>query len=226
MHLISKRVATLANYQLYSQARCVTAQHLLPVPARTVLFRTSQHLVQPLHTSTRLTMATNGGASSVKLFKSHQYLPEDVRKQSIAALQPRLADAIDLRYQVKTAHWNVKGPSFIALHELFDKISEEADEYIDHIAERIQKLGGVSEGTIKIAAQRSSLSEYPVSISNGKEHVEALSSALAQFGKLIRDTSKKIEENGDGGSVDVLNEIADDVDKWIWFVEAHNQTSS
>jgi len=163
---------------------------------------------------------------TTKIYKSHQYLPDEIKKRSIDALQPRLADAIDLKLQLKTAHWNVKGPSFIALHELFDKIAEEADEYVDRIAERIQQLGGISEGTLKVASTRTSLSEYPLNISRGSDHVDALSKALSQFGRLIRDTSSHIESYGDTGSMDVLDGIGDDVDKWLWFVESHNQADT
>src|SRR2546425_6460404 len=51
-------------------------------------------------------------------------LPENVRSQVSDLLNNRLAEAIDLQTQAKQAHWNVKGPQFIALHKLFDEINE------------------------------------------------------------------------------------------------------
>src|SRR5438093_12018199 len=113
-------------------------------------------------------------------------LPEKVRTQVVGLLQERLADCIDLVMQAKQAHWNVKGPSFIALHELFDKVYEHAQDYADLIAERIVQFGGIAEGTVRVAAKRSRLQEYPLTIANGKEHVEALSHALAYFGGAAR----------------------------------------
>src|SRR5437899_4329851 len=96
-------------------------------------------------------------------------LPESARAQVIDLLNARLADAIDLQTQMKQAHWNVKGPNFIGLHELFDKINEEVEDYVDELAERAVQLGGVAVGTARSAAQRSQLKEYPLQIANGRD---------------------------------------------------------
>src|SRR4051812_44250947 len=81
---------------------------------------------------------------SLAMFKTKNDLSEEVRVKVIGLLNDRLADAIDLQTQTKQAHWNVKGPNFIALHQLFDKISEDAGENVDEIAERVVQLGGVA----------------------------------------------------------------------------------
>jgi starvation-inducible DNA-binding protein len=120
------------------------------------------------------------------MYKTKNDLPEAKRSQLAELLNKRLADAIDLQTQCKQAHWNVKGANFIALHELFDKVNEDVENYVDELAERIVQLGGTAEGTIKGVAQRSTLPVYPANIANGKEHVEALSTALASFAKLVR----------------------------------------
>src|SRR5437899_2769284 len=109
------------------------------------------------------------------MHKTKNDLPEKVRIQIVALLQERLAEALDLVTQAKQAHWNVKGPSFIALHQLFDQVYEHAGEHVDLIAERIVQLGGTAEGTLRAAARRSHLPEYPLSIARGEEHVAALS---------------------------------------------------
>lgn len=106
----------------------------------------------------------------------------------------------------------------LLISPISDKIAEESDEYVDNIAERINQLGGVSEGTLRVCASRTQLKEYPLNISKGTDHAEALSSVMGEFGKLVRDGSAKIDETGDKGSADVLDEVADDLDKWIWFV--------
>jgi starvation-inducible DNA-binding protein len=154
------------------------------------------------------------------MFKTKNDLPECVRSKAIELLNARLADAIDLQTQIKQAHWNVKGPNFIALHELFDKINEEVEDYVDDLAERAVQLGGVAEGTARMAAKRSSLSEYPANTLDGRGHVEALSSALAAFGKSVR---KAIDDSDDLDTVDLFTEISRGIDKWLWFVEAHLQ---
>jgi len=86
-------------------------------------------------------------------------LPEHVRGQVVDLLNQRLADAIDLAAQAKQAHWNVKGPQFIALHKLFDEIHDAVDEYVDLLAERVVQLGGIAEGTLQTVADRSELPE-------------------------------------------------------------------
>src|SRR5262252_7045247 len=120
------------------------------------------------------------------MFKTKNDLPETTRVKSIELLNARLADCIDLQTQTKQAHWNVKGPHFIALHELFDKINEDVEDYIDLIAERAVQLGGRADGTARMVVKRSSLAEYNESGSSGHAHAEALVSALASFGKLAR----------------------------------------
>src|SRR6516225_3327054 len=116
------------------------------------------------------------------MFKTKNDLPEGTRAKAVELLNARLADCTDLQTQTKQAHWNVKGPQFIALHELFDKVNEDVEDYVDEIAERVVQLGGVAEGTTRMAAKRSSLAEYPAIAVDGRSHVEALSSALAAFG--------------------------------------------
>jgi starvation-inducible DNA-binding protein len=157
------------------------------------------------------------------MFKTKNDLSETIRGKVIELLNARLADAIDLQTQTKQAHWNVKGPNFIALHELFDKVNEEVEDYVDEIAERVVQLGGVAEGTARIAAKRSSLSEYPANTVDGRSHVEALSSALAAFGKAARKGIDQADELGDMDTADIFTEISRGVDKWLWFVEAHLQ---
>ena len=150
-------------------------------------------------------------------------LPETIRSRIAELLNGRLADAIDLQSQMKQAHWNVKGPNFIALHELFDKINEAVEDYVDDLAERVVALGGVAVGTVRSVAQRSQQKEYPLQIASGREHVEAVASALATFGKAARAAIDASDELRDRDTADLFTEISRGVDKWLWFVEAHAQ---
>jgi starvation-inducible DNA-binding protein len=157
------------------------------------------------------------------MYPTKNDLPEATRNKAVELCNARLADAIDLQTQCKQAHWNVKGPTFIALHELFDKVNEDAEEYVDLIAERVVQLGGVAEGTARSVAKRSSLSEYAPKGSGGRDHVEALSSALAGFGKLARGAINQAYDVGDADTADIFTEISRGTDKWLWFVESHLQ---
>jgi starvation-inducible DNA-binding protein len=157
-----------------------------------------------------------------RLFATKNDLPEEARARIADLLNMRLADCIDLQTQCKQAHWNVKGPSFIALHKLFDDINEDVEEYVDLLAERVVQLGGVAQGTARTVASRSRLEEYPDLI-KGQEHVDALSSALATFGHAARTAILEADELGDPATADILTEITRGIDKWLWFVEAHEQ---
>lgn len=145
------------------------------------------------------------------------------REQIIKILNARLADAIDLKSQAKQAHWNVKGMSFIALHELFDQVSTEVETHIDDIAERVTSLGGTALGTVRVAAQNSTLSEYPLEITDGAAHVDALSTALADFGKKVRQNIDETDALSDADTADLFTGVSRSIDKLLWFVEAHLQ---
>jgi len=138
-------------------------------------------------------------------------------------LNQRLADAVDLESQVKQAHWNVKGPHFIGLHKLFDEIYESVGEYVDLLAERVVQLGGIAEGTARVAAARSRLEEYPLDIADGTTHVQALSKALATFGHEVRTAIDEADDLDDADTADLFTEVSRGIDKWLWMVEAHLQ---
>ena len=173
--------------------------------------------------TTRAPSRKLAGPSTDIVVHTKNDLPEESRAKAITLLNARLADAIDLQSQCKQAHWNVKGPHFIALHKLFDDVYTAAGEYVDLIAERIVQLGGVAEGTVRVAADRSTLTDYPSHLRSGDEHVAALSDALATFGHGVRMGVSETEELEDPGTVDILTEILRGTDEWLWFVEAHQQ---
>ena len=157
------------------------------------------------------------------MFKTKNDLPEATRVQAVELLNARLADCIDLQTQTKQAHWNVKGPEFIALHKLFDEINEDVEDYVDLIAERAVQLGGAVEGTARAVAAKSALPEYPLTISAGRDHVAALANALATFSKSTRQAISQVDEFGDANTADVFTEVSRGIDKWLWMVEAHLQ---
>jgi len=131
---------------------------------------------------------------------------------------------VRLGLQAKQAHWNVKGPNFIALHKLFDDVAEEIEEYIDTVAERVVALGGTAEGTLGVVGKRTKLPAYPANTSNGRDHVEAFSTALATVGKGVRASIDRAAELGDADTSDLFTGISRGIDKSLWFVEAHAQT--
>ncbi len=148
-------------------------------------------------------------------------IPSKSRAKVCELLQDRLSDTVDLHWQVKQAHWTVRGPSFIALHELFDQIAGETLVYADDVAERIQALGGHAVGLISHAAKASSLKAYPAVAQDQDKHVEAVAAALARYGELVRKAIDQCADLKDQGSADLFTGISRGVDKSLWFVEAH-----
>lgn len=151
-------------------------------------------------------------------------LTAQVCAAAVESLNQRLADAIDLQLQAKHAHWNVKGPSFFALHQLFEKIAVEVAGHADLIAERAVQLGGVAEGAVQAVVQRSELSPYPLRIDAGVDHVRALARALAALAAKMRGSIAEAEQAVDPVTVDILTEVCRDIEKLLWLVEAHAQT--
>lgn len=151
-------------------------------------------------------------------------ISKETREKMTGLLNARLADSLDLKSQAKQAHWNVKGIHFIALHELFDQVATEVEAFTDLIAERVTTLGGTAEGTVRVAAEKSTLNQYPMEITDGRDHVDALSTALADFGKKVRSNIDEADEAKDMVTADLFTEISRGTDKLLWFVEAHIQS--
>jgi starvation-inducible DNA-binding protein len=157
------------------------------------------------------------------MYRTKNDLPAEVREKIATLLNTHLSQGIDLMLQGKQAHWNVKGPQFIALHELFDKIVEDSEGWVDDLAERAVALGGVAEGTIAAVSGRSKLPAYPLNLTTGPQHIEALATSLAAFGASVRAAIDESGKLGDADTADLYTGISREVDKFLWFLEAHLQ---
>ena len=152
---------------------------------------------------------------------THNTLSENIRAQSVQLLNRHLAAAIDLHGQMKQAHWNVRGPGFIAIHELFDSVAGAVEDYSDLFAERARELGGDAEGTIQVATERSYLLKYPLMVADCEEHVFAASGALAAFGEAAREAISLATGFADADTADLFTEVSRGVDHQLWLVESH-----
>ena len=159
--------------------------------------------------------------SKQKLYSTRIDLPKDVRVRAIEILNQTLAATLDLKTQTKQAHWNVKGMNFYQLHELFDEIATELEEYVDMVAERVTALGGTALGTARIAAESSILPEYDLDAVSGAEHVTALADRFGIYAQHVRDAIATTDELGDADTADLYTEISRTADKRLWFLEAH-----
>lgn len=155
------------------------------------------------------------------LYKTRNDMPEATRVKMAELLNKSLAATFDMYSQVKQAHWNVKGKDFYQLHEIFDEIAGEFDEWVDMVAERVTTLGGYAHGTVRMAANNTLVPEYPVDAVQGKDHLIALADRLALYGKHVREAIDTAANLGDADTADLYTEISRDVDKRLWFIEAH-----
>jgi starvation-inducible DNA-binding protein len=164
-------------------------------------------------------------SGKLKTYRTHVDLPAEVREQVITLLNQHLADTFDLYSQAKQAHWNVKGSAFFQLHELFDKLADEAAAYVDVIAERVTALGGTAAGTVRMSAAASRLDEYPLDVSRGLSSVEAMVEAYSSLAKTTREAIETTDRAGDADTADLFTEVSRGLDKSLWFLEAHLQSS-
>lgn len=153
-------------------------------------------------------------------------LNSKTRAAVTALLNDALATLIDLQLQAKQAHWNVKGPNFIALHELFDSVNSLVQQFVDMTAERVVALGGTAQGSLSAILDSTSLKPYPSNIVSGQQHVSALSDALAAVAKLMRQGIEQAVVLTDAVTADLFTEVARELDKQLWFVESHLQGDS
>lgn len=161
--------------------------------------------------------------SEPRLFESRHDLPAAVRARMVALLQSQLTDALDLASQVKHAHWNVKGPHFLPLHELFDEMHERLEESIDDVAERLTALGGHAQGTLRQGAATTRLPEFPAEAIDGSAHLKALSERFAHLAQSTRVAIDTASAAGDAGTADIFTQVSRQLDKDLWFLESHLQ---
>jgi starvation-inducible DNA-binding protein len=159
--------------------------------------------------------------SQTKQYPTRIDLAAEVRTEVIKILNKTLAATLDLKTQTKQAHWNVKGMDFYQLHELFDEMATELEEYVDMVAERVTALAGTALGTARIAASESILPEYPLDAVSGVEHVTALADRYAAYAKHLREAIDTTDNLGDADTADLYTEISRTIDKRLWFLEAH-----
>jgi starvation-inducible DNA-binding protein len=141
--------------------------------------------------------------------------------KTVLLLNHNLAIAIDLALQSKQAHWNVKGPHFLQLHELFDRLYAKAQSWGDALAERAVQLGGIAEGTLAAVSSRTNLPAYRTELLAGRAHVEAITASLSTFAKSVREAIDISADHRDPGTSDLFTEISREADEMLWMVEAH-----
>jgi starvation-inducible DNA-binding protein len=157
------------------------------------------------------------------MHRTQNDLASNSKQVSIGLLNARLADGIDLALLTKQAHWNIKGPHFIALHEMIDGFRTEIDGHVDTMAERVVQLGGTALGTTQTVAKATTLAPYPTDIYASKDHLAALIERYATAANLVRKGIDQAAEAGDADTADIFTGYSRALDKALWFLEAHVQ---
>ena len=157
------------------------------------------------------------------MYRSPSELPEESRTTIANALNALLADGLDLHSQTKVAHWNIKGPQFIALHEMIDGFRTDLDEHIDTMAERVVQLGGTAIGITQAVAHSTTLTPYPTDIYAAADHLVALTERYAKVASAVRAAIDKTDSAGDVDTADLFTSFSRALDKNLWFLEAHLQ---
>lgn len=161
--------------------------------------------------------------TAMKTHKTRNDLPSNAKTAVIGLLNEALASVIDLALATKQAHWNLKGPQFIGVHEMLDGFRTQLDEHGDTIAERAVQLGGTALGSVQAVSEATSLKAYPLDIYPVRDHLAALIERYGDVANLIRKSIDEADEAGDAGSADIFTAASRDLDKALWFLEAHVQ---
>jgi starvation-inducible DNA-binding protein len=165
-------------------------------------------------------------ANPMRTHRTANDLNANAKQTAIALLNARLAQTIDLALLTKQAHWNLKGPQFIAVHEMLDGFRTQIDDHADTMAERVVQLGGTALGTTQVVAQTSGLAPYPTDIYAIKDHLAALIERYAAVANAVRRSIDEADEAGDADTADIFTAASRDFDKALWFLEAHVQESA
>jgi starvation-inducible DNA-binding protein len=160
-----------------------------------------------------------------KLVNTSIDIKQETRTKMIEMLNIHLADTFDLFSHTKQAHWNVKGREFMQLHELYDELAEILLKFVDMLAERATILGGIAHGTVRMAAKQTRLSDFPDGPIGSIESVEALVERYAELAASVRAAIDSAEEAEDMSTADLMTEFSRELDKALWFLEAHLQES-
>ncbi len=148
-------------------------------------------------------------------------LKSNAKSAVIDVLNARLADSIDLALAIKQAHWNLKGPNFIAVHEMLDPMRAAVDTHVDVIAERIAQLDGTPLGTSQVVAKATNLDAYPTDIKKVPDHLAALADRFAKLANQVREDIDTTDEAGDADAADILTAFSRELDKDLWFIKSH-----
>lgn len=136
-------------------------------------------------------------------------------------LTQAVTDLLDLRMQVKQAHWNIAGSSFFGVHKLLDKLAEELDATIDTTAERQRSLGFITHGTARHVAKNSSLKQLAPETQAIPEVVNHLVDLYLTVGEATKEGIRLADEEEDPGTSDMLVDCLRMLDQHRYLLQSY-----
>ncbi len=146
-------------------------------------------------------------------------IPEEKRTKVATELSKVLADSYTLYLMTHNFHWNVTGPMFNTLHNMFMDQYTELWQALDTVAERIRALGFFAPGTYAEFAKLSSIKE-PTEVPNAEEMIRLLLEANEAVARTLRTAGEHAEEANDQPTADIVTQRLDIHEKTAWMLRA------
>lgn len=153
----------------------------------------------------------------------HELFNEKTSTELVALLNQTLADTLDLAYQTRQAHWNVKGPNHDCLHLLFGQLYLQLGITMDDLAERARALGSSDLSTIRAAGNAFHLEEYPLEAKQRIGNVNDLVDRYSDYTSRVRQSIRKAEELGDQDTADLYTSVSCAMDKALRLLTASQE---
>ncbi|GAB4366390.1 MAG: Dps family protein [Elainellaceae cyanobacterium] len=148
-------------------------------------------------------------------------LSEEQRQGVIDLLNCDLADSYLLLIKTKKYHWDVVGPQFRSLHELWEEHYEAISQNIDSVAERIRALGGYPIGTAAGFLEKASIEEHGGDVPRATDMVARLANDHEQIIRNLRNhVDQCSEEFHDEGTADFLTGLMEQHEEMAWMLRS------
>lgn len=158
---------------------------------------------------------------TISTYPTQNTLDVKTREKVIPLLNDSLAKLLQLSLLTKQAHWNMRGPNFISVHEMLDPFNDKLLDFADEVAERIAQLGGVANGTPEAIIAQLDNNNYPQNISQVEDHLSALLTRYGFVAKHIKSVLQQDTDMHDDVGANILTDVVQELEKYIWFIEAH-----
>jgi starvation-inducible DNA-binding protein len=167
-------------------------------------------------------MTSSDGKMATAMGEAHNFgLSSETEQGVVKILSALLADEFILYTKLRKYHWNVTGPEFFTLHEVFERQYTEIAEYVDVVAERIRAYGAIAPGTLEEFRQLARLREQPGVNPDAHQMVQDIVSDHESLVRALRVDIETIDdEYDDVGAEDLLTQLLQDHQKNAWMMRS------